>query len=94
MSNVTFDGQFAREFAELADHVFGSTLARTFTHDLVLEDIGGMTAVQALEHGVAPLSLLVIELAASCLVLALGVAGLGVGAPLSGGGVSSGCRQT
>lgn len=40
---------------------------------------GTVLSKQALEHGVAPLSLLVIELAASCLVLALGVAGLGVG---------------
>lgn len=41
------------EFAELADHVFGPTLSRTYTHDLVLEEIGGLTAAQALERGVA-----------------------------------------
>lgn len=41
------------EFTELAEHVFGPALARTYTHDLVLEQIGGLTAAQALEHGVA-----------------------------------------
>lgn len=41
------------EFAELADHVFGPVLARTYTHDLVLEEVGGVTAVEALERGVA-----------------------------------------
>ena len=41
------------EFTELADHVFGPVLARTYTHDLVLEEIGGLTAVEALERGVA-----------------------------------------
>ena len=44
------------EFAELADHVFGSSLARTYTHDLVLEvleEVGGLTAAEALERGVA-----------------------------------------
>lgn len=41
------------EFTELADHVFGPALARTYTQDLVLEEIGGLTAEQALEHGVA-----------------------------------------
>ncbi|MDN5900964.1 MAG: DUF3046 domain-containing protein [Brachybacterium sp.] len=41
------------EFAELADHVFGPALARTYTHDLVLEEIGGLSAAQALERGVA-----------------------------------------
>ena len=41
------------EFAELADHVFGPSLARTYTHDLVLEEIGGLSAVEALERGVA-----------------------------------------
>ncbi|MDN6303564.1 MAG: DUF3046 domain-containing protein [Brachybacterium sp.] len=41
------------EFAELADHVFGPALARTFTHDLVLEEIGGLSAAEALERGVA-----------------------------------------
>jgi len=41
------------EFAELADHVFGPPLARTYVHDLVLEEIGGMTAAEGLEHGVA-----------------------------------------
>ncbi|WP_193104217.1 DUF3046 domain-containing protein [Brachybacterium sp. FME24] len=40
------------EFTELADHVFGPALARTYTRDLVLEDAGGLTAEQALEHGV------------------------------------------
>lgn len=40
------------EFRELADHVFGPVLARTYTRDLVLEQPGGMTAEQALEHGV------------------------------------------
>ena len=39
------------EFTELADHVFGPALARAYTRDLVLEDLGGMTAEQALEHG-------------------------------------------
>ena len=41
------------EFAELADHVFGPALARTYTHDLVLEEIGGLSAAEALERGVA-----------------------------------------
>ncbi|MGP9537845.1 DUF3046 domain-containing protein [Brachybacterium sp. AOP43-C2-M15] len=41
------------EFAELADHVFGPSLARTYTHDLVLEEVGGLTAAEALERGVA-----------------------------------------
>ncbi|GAA4530844.1 DUF3046 domain-containing protein [Brachybacterium paraconglomeratum] len=41
------------EFTELADHVFGSALARIYTQDLVLEEIGGLTAEQALEHGVS-----------------------------------------
>lgn len=41
------------EFSELAEHVFGTALARTYTHDLVLEQIGGLTAEQALERGVA-----------------------------------------
>ena len=41
------------EFAGLADHVFGPSLARTYTHDLVLEEIGGLTAAEALERGVA-----------------------------------------
>lgn len=41
------------EFTELADHVFGPALARTYTQDLVLEEIGGLTAEQALEHGVS-----------------------------------------
>ena len=41
------------EFAELADHVFGPSLARTYTHDLVLEEIGGLSAAEALERGVA-----------------------------------------
>ena len=41
------------EFAELADHVFGPSLARTYTHDLVLEAIGGLSAAAALERGVA-----------------------------------------
>ena len=40
------------EFTELADHVFGPTLARTYVRDLVLVDAGGLTAEQALEHGV------------------------------------------
>lgn len=40
------------EFTELADHVFGPVLARAYTHDLVLEEIGGLTAAQALERGV------------------------------------------
>ncbi|MGP9746403.1 DUF3046 domain-containing protein [Brachybacterium sp. AOP29-B2-41] len=40
------------EFTELADHVFGPALARIYTQDLVLEEIGGLTAEQALEHGV------------------------------------------
>ncbi|MFC7373892.1 DUF3046 domain-containing protein [Brachybacterium sp. GCM10030267] len=41
------------EFTELADHVFGPVLARTYTRDLVLEETGGLTAEQALERGVA-----------------------------------------
>ncbi|ATG55344.1 hypothetical protein CFK41_11640 [Brachybacterium ginsengisoli] len=41
------------EFTELADHVFGPALARTYTSDLVLEEIGGISAEQALERGVA-----------------------------------------
>ena len=41
------------EFAELADHVFGPSLARTYTHDLVLEEIGGLSAAEAIERGVA-----------------------------------------
>ena len=41
------------EFTELADHVFGPSLARTYTHDLVLEEIGGLSAAEALERGVA-----------------------------------------
>ena len=40
------------EFTELADHVFGPVLAGTYVRDLVLEGAGGMTAAQALEHGV------------------------------------------
>lgn len=40
------------EFTELADHVFGPILARTYVRDLVLEDTGGLTAEQALERGV------------------------------------------
>ncbi|UVY83472.1 DUF3046 domain-containing protein [Brachybacterium sp. NBEC-018] len=39
------------EFTELAEHVFGPTLARTYTRDLVLEEVGGLTAEQALEAG-------------------------------------------
>jgi len=39
------------EFTELADHVFGPALARAYTRELVLPDLGGMTAQQALEHG-------------------------------------------
>lgn len=39
------------EFTELADHVFGPALARAHTRDLVLEDIDGLTAEQALERG-------------------------------------------
>lgn len=39
------------EFTELADHVFGPALARAYTRDLVLEDLGGLTAEQALERG-------------------------------------------
>lgn len=39
------------EFAELADHVFGPALALAYTRDLVLEDIDGLTAEQALERG-------------------------------------------
>ena len=38
------------EFAELADHVFGSSLARTYTHDLVLEEVGGLTAAEAIRE--------------------------------------------
>ena len=41
------------EFTELAEHVFGPALARTYTHDLVLEEVGGLTAADALERGVA-----------------------------------------
>ena len=41
------------EFTELADHVFGPALARTHARDLVLEDVGGLTADQAIERGVA-----------------------------------------
>ncbi len=41
------------EFSELADHVFGPSLARTYTHDLVLEEVGGLSAAEALERGVA-----------------------------------------
>lgn len=41
------------EFTELADHVFGPALARTYARDLVLEDVGGLTAEQAIERGVA-----------------------------------------
>jgi ribulose 1,5-bisphosphate carboxylase large subunit-like protein len=41
------------EFTELAEHVFGPSLARTYTHDLVLEEIGGLSAADALERGVA-----------------------------------------
>ena len=40
------------EFTELADHVFGPVLARTYTQDLVLEEIGGLSAAEALERGV------------------------------------------
>lgn len=39
------------EFTALADHVFGPTLARVYTRELVLEDLGGLTAEEALEHG-------------------------------------------
>jgi hypothetical protein len=41
------------EFTELADHVFGPSLARIYTHDLVLEEVGGLSAAEALERGVA-----------------------------------------
>ncbi|MFC0675520.1 DUF3046 domain-containing protein [Brachybacterium hainanense] len=41
------------ELDELADHVFGPALAVTYRRDVVLEEVGGMTADQALEHGVA-----------------------------------------
>ncbi|WP_114855284.1 DUF3046 domain-containing protein [Brachybacterium sp. YJGR34] len=41
------------EFTELADHVFGPSLARTYARDLVLEQIGGVSAEEALERGVA-----------------------------------------
>jgi len=40
------------EFDELADHVFGRALAVTYRRDVVLEEVGGLTADQALEHGV------------------------------------------
>lgn len=39
------------EFSELADHVFGPALARTYTRDLLLEPLGGRTAEQGLEDG-------------------------------------------
>ena len=39
------------EFSELADHVFGPTLARTYTRDLILEEVGGLSADAALEAG-------------------------------------------
>lgn len=39
------------EFAELADHVFGPALAQAHTRDLVLEEMGGRTAEQALAAG-------------------------------------------
>lgn len=32
--------------------MFGPALSHTYAQDLVLEEIGGMTAEQALEHGV------------------------------------------
>lgn len=41
------------EFTELADHVFGPALAHTYARDLVLEEVGGLTAEQAFERGVA-----------------------------------------
>ena len=40
------------EFQELADHVFGPTLAGIHIRGLVLEDVGGVTAEQALADGV------------------------------------------
>lgn len=33
--------------------MFGPALARTYARDLVLEDVGGLTAEQAIERGVA-----------------------------------------
>ncbi|EWS81224.1 DUF3046 domain-containing protein [Brachybacterium phenoliresistens] len=40
------------EFDELADHVFGRVLAVTYRRDVVLEEVGGLTAESALEQGV------------------------------------------
>lgn len=40
------------EFTDLADHVFGPVLARTYTRDLVLERTGGLSAADAIEAGV------------------------------------------
>lgn len=37
---------------ELAEHVFGRALAVTYRRDVVLEEVGGLTADQALEQGV------------------------------------------
>lgn len=41
------------EFGDLADHVFGPALARTYVRDLVLEQVGGRTAEQAIEDGLS-----------------------------------------
>lgn len=41
------------EFTELSEHVFGPALARAYITDLVLEEVGGLTAHEALERGVA-----------------------------------------
>lgn len=41
------------EFSELAAHVFGPELAVTYRRDLALEELGMLTADEALEKGVA-----------------------------------------
>ncbi|CAM4093512.1 DUF3046 domain-containing protein [Helcobacillus massiliensis] len=39
------------EFTELAEHVFGPALARTYVEEMVLPDLGSVTAREAIEQG-------------------------------------------
>ena len=40
------------EFSELAAHAFGPVLAQTYRRDLILEELGGLSADAAIDQGV------------------------------------------